>query len=193
MLKLMTRDIRTVPGAAQPGRLAHAFKTLTIACALASTAGFPVACGWISNAPEARARDFIESLITQPRISGPGPDGTGNRALKPGAAALGERDATIPLGGLATRVTFEYLRAKHIQGTKFVFGYRGVQRPAKNERIVTIIVTVPQTTPNAPREADQRFQFHVRLRHEQQEWRVSGLETGDGGGASGLSQLFGLG
>ena len=177
MLKLMTRNIHAVPGAAQSGRVVHAFQTLIAACALASTASIPVACNWISNAPEVRARDFIQSLIIQPSISGPHRDDTGIHVPKHGTTAPGGRDATIPLGGLATRITFEYLRAKHIQGTKFLFGYRGVQRPAEDERIVTIVVTVPQTIPDAAYDADHRFLFQVRLRQEQQKWRVSAVET----------------
>lgn len=174
MLKLMTRDINVVPGAAQPGRVVYALQTLVAACALASAASFTVACNRIANAPDVHARDFIESLIIQPKISVPHPDGAGEQALKPDTVVPGARAAAEPL---ATQITVEYLRAKHIQGTKFLFGYRGVQRPAENERLVTIVVTEPKTIPDASDDADHRFLFQVRLRREQQEWRVSGVGT----------------
>lgn len=173
----MTPEINALPGAAQPGIAARALQTLVAACALVSTAIFPAACDWMAGEPEARARDFIESLIIPPKISAPHPDGTGKHALNAGTVAPEARETVDLMQGLATHITVEYLRAKQMQGTDFRFGYRGMRRPAENQRIVTILVSGSTTVPDASDDAEEQFRFQVRLRREPRGWRVIGVKT----------------
>ena len=136
------------------------------------------ACDLLSRSPEAHARDFIRDLIVQSgapqQFTGSGvafADRTVNPQLR-----LGDSASENHLDDLETRVTIEYLRAKHAQGVELSFGYAGVHHHTAAGQIVTIVVMEPKAAVNGS-SGRKTFRFRVRLHEAEEGWQVASVTT----------------
>ena len=126
-----------------------------------------VACDWFQGAPEARARDFIETLVVDP-------NNTGRLRM------LSNTDSTQqPAGlvqGMAANNAIEYLRMKHKQGKNIQFTFGNVQRLESKRRLVPVIINMRDG--KSADDAPVRFQVEFKL-GQATEWRITRIWTGE--------------
>jgi hypothetical protein len=180
MLNFMVHRIHIEPPTLSPGTAKPAHRLRPGVLALSLIAALLVnACGWILNSPEARARDFITGLIIQ--SGGPQPIARAGVAFASATPPQVQLDGTGTdenrLDDLETRVTIEYLRAKHEQGVELAFGYAGVHRRTAKGRIVTIVVTEPKGAFNDSAGIKKIFRFRVRLRETEDGWQIASVTS----------------
>ncbi len=135
------------------------FFALTLLATLAGVTG----CEWLHDAPESRARLFLEALVQEPD----------NRARLDELAkpAVGGDPAAV-LDGLSTQLTIGYLRARHRQGMALDFAVTTAQRADPNHR--TVRVAVAAHPAGLRQERDGRVRFEVALeRSAEHGWRVT--------------------
>jgi hypothetical protein len=116
-------------------------------------------------APEGRAQDFIETLVTRP---------VDIQRLRDLAYAAPERNPEDLLDGLSARVAVEFLRAKSTQGVVMNFARSDARQINATRRMVT--VRVSYQPPGAPVDSEVRFQVQIE-KNSQDVWyiaRVSG-------------------
>ena len=181
MLNFMVHRIYIEPRTVCPGAvcLAHCKRPILFAPFLIA-ALLVNACSWIPDSPEARARDFIRGLIIQSdepqQIASAGVAFAADTA--PPKVRLDSSSLDVNrLDDLETRVTIEYLRAKHAQGVELAFGYAGVHSHTPKGRIVTIVVTEPKAAINRSTGTKKRFRFRVRLRESENGWQIASVTT----------------
>ena len=179
MLNFMIHRISTKPHISHVGRVQFAPRRYRAVLALFLGAVLLGACDLLARSPEAQARDFIRGLIIQSDESqqptGPGvafAGGLADARLRLGDSAVNESH----LDDLETRVTIEYLRAKHAQGVELSFGYAGVHHHTDTGQIVTIVVMEPKAVASGS-SGRKTFRFRVRLHEAEGEWQVASVTT----------------
>lgn len=125
------------------------------------------ACEPFWKAPEVRAQEFIETLVTAP----PG-DG---QPLRDIANLSPDRNPSDLLDGLSARVARDFLQAVQAQGVTLKFAQSEVKRINAGQRAVTVRVTY--LPPGAPVNSEVRFQVYVE-KNDQGDWRIARV-TGD--------------
>ena len=119
---------------------------------------------WI--APEGRAHDFIETLVTQPVDA---------QKLRDIAQVVPDRNPEDLLDGLSARVAVDFLRAKQAQGLVLDFARSDARQINTTRRMVTVRVSYRQ--PGAPANGEVRFQVQVE-KDNQGQWHIASV-TGD--------------
>lgn len=123
------------------------------------------ACEPFWNAPEGRAQDFIETLVTAPA------DVPKQRDIANVASDRNPED----LLDLSARVSLDYLRAKQSHGVLLKFVQSDVRRLDAARRVVGIRATYLE--PGTPMNGEVRFQVHAE-KTDQGRWRIARV-TGD--------------
>lgn len=123
-------------------------------------------CESLWNAPEGRALDFIETLVTAPADT---------QKLRDIAQLAPERNPEELLDGLSIRVALDFLRAKQAQGVTLKFAQTEAKRVTDTRRVVTIQASYLQ--PGAPLNNDVRLQVQVD-KDDQGRWCITRV-TGD--------------
>jgi hypothetical protein len=124
------------------------------------------ACEPFWGTPEARARDFIEALVTAPAETQP---------LRDIANLPPEQNPEALIDDLSARVGLDFLRARQSQGVSLKF-VQGKARPAGDARL-TVVIHVAYLQPGTPVTGEVRFL--VRLEQDDQaRWRIARV-TGD--------------
>ena len=125
------------------------------------------ACHPFWSAPESRAQDFIDTLVTAPADV---------QKLRDIANIAPDRKPDELIDGLSTQVALDFLRAQQTQGATFKFVQDQVRRIEDARRDVTIRVSYRQ--PGAKTDAQVRFQ--VRLEKDAQgQWRITRVTGGN--------------
>lgn len=124
------------------------------------------ACEPFWSAPETRAREFIEALVTDP---GDIPQ------LRDIANISPDRNPSDLLAGLSARVARDFLQAVQAQGITLNFAQSEVKRISTGQRAVTVRVTYLPT--GAPASSEVRFQVYVE-KNDHGNWRIARV-TGD--------------
>lgn len=119
---------------------------------------------WI--APEGRAQDFIETLVTQPVDA---------QKLRDIAQVAPDRNPEDLLDGLSARVAVDFLRAKQAQGVVLDFARGDARQINTTRRMVTVRVSYRH--PGAPANGEVRFQVQVEKDNHGQ-WHIARV-TGD--------------
>lgn len=128
--------------------------------------GFLAACQPFWSAPEALAREFIESLVTAPADSA---------RLRDIANVPAERNPEDLIEGLAARVGLDFLRAQQAQGVTLKFVQGEVRKPGDGQRLIGIHVTYLQPGTTVTGEV----RFVVRAEKDPQgDWHLVGV-TGE--------------
>ena len=124
------------------------------------------ACEPFWGTPEARARDFIEALVTAPAETQP---------LRDIANLSPEQSPEALIDDLSARVGLDFLRARQAQGVSLKF-VQGEARPV-DEAHHTVVRHVSFLQPGTPVAGEVRFL--VRLEKvDQTRWRIARV-TGD--------------
>lgn len=119
------------------------------------------ACHPFSKAPESRAQDFIETLVTAPADA---------QKLREIANLAPERKPEDLVDDLSARVALDFLRAKQTQGVALKFDRAENRRMSATRHVVTILVTYP---PSGKQKSGQvRFQVLVD-QDKQGDWRIA--------------------
>lgn len=125
------------------------------------------ACGALWNAPESRALDFIETLVTAPEDT---------QKLRDIARIAPDRNPEDLLDGLSARVALAFLRAKQVQGVTLKFALGDVRRIDAARRTVAIRVTYPE--PETPANGEVRLQVQAR-KDDQGQWHITRVTGGN--------------
>ena len=124
-------------------------------------------CDVVWNAPEGRARDFIQILVTTPAET---------EHLHELANIPADRNPEDLLDGLSTRVAVDFLRAKQAQGVTLDFGRGEVQRTDATRLVVGVHATYAPAGSGANSEV--RFQVHME-KDDQGRWRIARVTGGN--------------
>ncbi len=108
-------------------------------------------CGFFRNAPESRATQFIETLVTD--------SGNVERLHEFADVPPGQDPATV-VQGLSSQVALDYLRTRQRQGEKQAFTIDSVRLQGQAGRVVTVIVSRVGGKLNSP----ESVRFRVVLR-----------------------------
>lgn len=119
------------------------------------------ACEPFWNAPEGRARDFIETLVMTPADM---------QKLRDIANITPDRNPEDLLDGLASRVPLDFLRAKLAQGVTLTFAQSDARKIDATHRTVTIRVTYLE--PGTPTGGEVRFQVQSE-KDAQDHWHIA--------------------
>lgn len=124
-----------------------------------------VACGWFSGAPESRARDFVEAVITEP-----------DNAERL-AALMHPRVATVDemLDTLSGRVAVDYLRAKHRQGVPLKFNIGNVEKSVEGRKVQIAVIDPAE----ARHGVDNQVVFQIYLESSERGWSVTRIQTAE--------------
>jgi hypothetical protein len=125
------------------------------------------ACEPLWSAPESRAQDFIETLVTAP---------TETQKLRDLAGIAPDRNPDDLLSGLSARVALDFLRAKQAQGASLKFTRGEVQRIDDTRRGVTILVTYLESGVSPNDEVRMQVQME---KDEQGHWRIARVAGGN--------------
>jgi len=119
------------------------------------------ACEPFGNAPEGRALDFAEALVTAPADV---------QKLRDIANIGPERNPEDLLDGLSVRVALDFLRAKQAQGVTLKFSMGKVQVIDAVRRAISVHVSYlqPGTTANS----EVRIQVQIE-KDGQGRWRIT--------------------
>lgn len=123
------------------------------------------ACEPFWGTPEARARDFIETLVTAPAETRPRDIAN----LPPGQSP----EALID--DLSARVGLDFLRARHTQGVSLKF-VQGETRPVDDTHRA-VVIHVSYLQPGTPVTGEVRFLVRLE-KDDQARWRMVRV-TGD--------------
>ncbi|BAV32362.1 hypothetical protein SCL_0037 [Sulfuricaulis limicola] len=124
------------------------------------------ACNPFWSAPESRARDFIEALVTSPAEIQP---------LRDIANLPPEQNPDALISDLSARVGLDFLRARQAQGVSLKF-VAGEARPVDDAHRA-VVIHVAYLQPGTPVAGEVRFL--VRLEKDAQaRWRIARV-TGD--------------
>ena len=118
------------------------------------------------TAPEGRAQDFIETLVTQP---------VDTQKLRAIAHVAPDRNPEDLLDDLSARIAVDFLRAKRAQEVVLDFGQSDVRQINITRRMVTVRVSYRQ--PGAPANGEVRFQVRLEKDNRDQ-WHIVRV-TGD--------------
>ena len=88
-------------------------------------------CGFVRNAPESHATQFIRTLVVDP--------GNASRLREFAGVAAGQDPASV-VHGLSTEVALNYLQTREHQGEKQEFTVNSVRLKGSSGRIVTVRV-----------------------------------------------------
>lgn len=124
------------------------------------------ACEPFWSTPEARARDFIEALVTAPAETQP---------LRDIANLPPEQSPEALVDGLSARVGLDFLRARQTQGVSLKF-VQGEVRPVDNAQRA-VVVHVSYLQPGTPVTGEVRFLVRLE-KDDQARWRIARV-TGD--------------
>lgn len=124
------------------------------------------ACEPFWSTPEARARDFIEALVTTPAETQP---------LRDIANLPPEQNPEALIDDLAARVGLDFLRARRTQGVSLKF-VQGEARPVDDAHR-TVVIHVSYLQPGTPVTGEVRFLVRLE-KDDQARWRVARV-TGD--------------
>jgi hypothetical protein len=125
------------------------------------------ACHAFWDAPEGRALDFIEALVTAPADA---------QKLRDIANVAPDRNPEDLVDDLSARVALDFLRAKQTQGITLKFDRADNKRMDAGRRAVTIRVAYPQ--PGTQSYEKIRFQVLVE-KDEQGRWRIARVTGGN--------------
>ena len=118
------------------------------------------------NAPEGRALDFAEALVTTP---------TEIQKLRDIANLAPPRNPEDLLDGLSIRVTLDFLRAKQAQGVALKFALGEARQINASRRAVLVRVSYLQ--PETPANSEVRMQVQIE-KDDQGRWCITRV-TGD--------------
>jgi len=118
------------------------------------------------NAPEGRALDFAEALVTTPADM---------QKLRDIANLAPERNPEDLLDGLSVRVALDFLRAKQAQGVALKFALGEARHIDALRRAVSVRVSYLQ--PGTPANSEVRMQVQIE-KDGQGRWRITRV-TGD--------------
>ncbi|HSW52440.1 MAG TPA: hypothetical protein VLG93_04345 [Sulfuricaulis sp.] len=124
------------------------------------------ACEPFWGTPEARARDFIEALVTAPAETQP---------LRDIANLPPEKNPEALIDDLSARVGLDFLRARQAQGVSLKF-VQGEARPA-DDRQRAVVIHVAWLQPGTPVTGEVRFLVRLE-KDDQARWRIVRV-TGD--------------
>lgn len=125
------------------------------------------ACHSLWSAPEGRAQDFIDTLVTAPADV---------QKLRDIANIAPDRNPDELIDGLSTQVALDFLRAQQAQGATFKFVQDQARRIDDARREVTIRVSYRQPGTKT----DARVRFQVRLEKDAQgQWRITRVTGGN--------------
>ncbi len=125
------------------------------------------ACHSLWGAPEGRAQDFIEALVTAP---------TDTQKLREIANVAPDRKPEDLVDDLSARVALDFLRAKQAQGTTLKFDQGEDRRTGDARHAVTILVAYRQ--PGTQSYDQVSFQVLVEKDKEGQ-WRITRVSGGN--------------
>jgi hypothetical protein len=125
------------------------------------------ACHTSWHAPETRAQDFIEALVTAPADV---------QKLRDIANIAPDRNPEELVDDLSARVALDFLRARQAQGLALEFRQDNARQMDTSRRVVTILVTYPQ--PGTQTNDEVRFQILVEKDKEGQ-WRIAHVTGGN--------------
>ncbi|MHB8728883.1 MAG: hypothetical protein ACYC9K_07555 [Sulfuricaulis sp.] len=125
------------------------------------------ACHPFGKAPESRAQDFIEALVTAPA------DAQKLRAI---ANVAPERKPEDLIDDLSARVALDFLRAKQAQGITLKFDRVANRQMDVKRHVVTILVDYPQ--PGKKTNGQIRFQVTVE-QDKQGDWHITHVSGGN--------------
>ncbi len=123
-------------------------------------------CESFWNAPERRALDFVETLVTAPADT---------QQLRDIARLAPDRNPEELLDGLSIRVTLDFLRARQAQGVTLKFAQTGARRVTDTRRVITVQASYLQ--PDTPLNNDVRVQVQLD-KDDQGRWCITRV-TGD--------------
>jgi hypothetical protein len=123
-------------------------------------------CESIWNAPEGRALDFAETLVTMPADM---------QKLRDIANLAPERNPEDLLDGLSVRVALDFLRAKQTQGVALKFALGETRQINVSRRVVSIRVSYLQ--PGTPANSEVHLQVRIE-KDDQGRWCITRV-TGD--------------
>jgi hypothetical protein len=109
-----------------------------------------VGCELFWNAPEGRAQDFAEALVTTP---------TDIQKLRDIANLAPDRNPEDLLDGLSVRVALDFLRAKQAQGVALKFALGEARQINASRRAVSVRVSYLQ--PEMPANGEVRMQVQI--------------------------------
>jgi hypothetical protein len=118
------------------------------------------------SAPEGRALDFVEALVTAPADM---------QKLRNIANLAPDRNPEDLLDGLSARVALDFLRAKQGQGVALKFALGEAKQIDAVRRAVSIRVSYLQ--PGTPANSEVRMQVQIE-KDNQGRWRITRV-TGD--------------
>ena len=107
-------------------------------------------CEPLWNAPEGRAQDFTEALVTAPADI---------QKLRDIANLAPDRNPEDLLDGLSVRVALDFLRAKQAQGVALKFALGETRQIDRLRRAVSIHISYLQ--PGTPTNSDVRMQVQI--------------------------------
>lgn len=122
---------------------------------------FLAGCEPFWNAPEGRARDFIEALVMT---------AADTQKLRDIANITPDRNPEDLLDGLASRVALDYLRAKLAQGVTLKFAQSDARKIDAARRTVTIRVTFLEL--GTPTNGEVLFQVQSE-KDAQDRWHIT--------------------
>ena len=102
------------------------------------------------NAPEGRAQDFAEALVTAPADI---------QRLRDIANLATDRNPEDLLDGLSVRVALDFLRAKQAQGVALKFALGETRQIDRLRRAVSVHISYLQ--PGTPTNSDVRMQVQI--------------------------------
>jgi hypothetical protein len=125
------------------------------------------ACHPARHAPEGRAQDFIEALVTAPADA---------QKLRDIANIAPERNPDDLVDDLSARVALDFLRARQVQGVALQFHQGESRRIDASRRSVTILVTYLQ--PGT--QSNDKVSFQVLLEVDKEgQWRIAHVKGGN--------------
>jgi hypothetical protein len=123
-------------------------------------------CEPFRNAPESRALDFTEALVTMPADM---------QKLRDIANLAPDRNPEDLLDGLSARVAVDFLRAKQAQGVALKFALGEARQINASRRAVSVRVSYLQ--PGTPANSEVRMQIQIE-KDAQGRWCITRV-TGD--------------